>query len=43
VHTGAAPVLVRLVEQGYVDVLFAGNALAAHDIEGAIFGHLPGR
>jgi lysine-ketoglutarate reductase/saccharopine dehydrogenase-like protein (TIGR00300 family) len=38
VHTGAAPAMVRLVEQGYVDVLFAGNALAAHDIEAALFG-----
>ncbi|MFP5345933.1 MAG: TIGR00300 family protein [Actinomycetes bacterium] len=38
VHTGAAPAMVRLVEAGYVDVLFAGNALAAHDIESSIFG-----
>lgn len=38
VHTGAAPAMVRLVEAGYVDVLFAGNALAAHDIESALFG-----
>jgi lysine-ketoglutarate reductase/saccharopine dehydrogenase-like protein (TIGR00300 family) len=38
VHTGAAPAMVSLVEAGYVDVLFAGNALAAHDIESAIFG-----
>src|SRR4051812_6892345 len=27
VHTGAAPAMVRLVRAGYVDVLFAGNAL----------------
>ena len=27
-----------LVEAGYVDVLFAGNALATHDIESALFG-----
>jgi lysine-ketoglutarate reductase/saccharopine dehydrogenase-like protein (TIGR00300 family) len=38
VHTGAAPAMVRLVDAGYVDVLFAGNALATHDIESALFG-----
>jgi len=38
VHTGAAPAMVALVEAGYVDVLFAGNALATHDIESAIYG-----
>jgi lysine-ketoglutarate reductase/saccharopine dehydrogenase-like protein (TIGR00300 family) len=38
VHTGAGPSLVRLIEAGYMDVLFAGNALATHDIEGALYG-----
>jgi lysine-ketoglutarate reductase/saccharopine dehydrogenase-like protein (TIGR00300 family) len=38
VHTGAAPAVVRLVRAGFVDVLFAGNALATHDIESALFG-----
>jgi lysine-ketoglutarate reductase/saccharopine dehydrogenase-like protein (TIGR00300 family) len=38
VHTGAAPAMVTLVENGYVDVLFAGNALATHDIESALYG-----
>jgi lysine-ketoglutarate reductase/saccharopine dehydrogenase-like protein (TIGR00300 family) len=38
VHTGAAPALVRLIERGYLDILFAGNALAVHDIEAALFG-----
>jgi lysine-ketoglutarate reductase/saccharopine dehydrogenase-like protein (TIGR00300 family) len=38
VHTGSARLLVRLIELGYVQVLFAGNALAAHDIESALFG-----
>src|SRR3954451_3682943 len=38
VHTGAAPAMVRLVGAGYVDVLFAGNALATHDIESALYG-----
>jgi lysine-ketoglutarate reductase/saccharopine dehydrogenase-like protein (TIGR00300 family) len=38
VHTGASPAMVRLVRAGYVDVLFAGNALATHDIESSLFG-----
>ncbi len=38
VHTGAAPAMVELVNAGYVDVLFAGNALATHDIEAALYG-----
>ena len=38
VHTGASPAMVALVEAGYVDVLFAGNALATHDIESALYG-----
>jgi len=38
VHTGAAAAMVSLVEAGYVDVLFAGNALATHDIEAALYG-----
>ena len=38
VHTGAAPAMVALVEHGFVDVLFAGNALATHDIESSLFG-----
>jgi lysine-ketoglutarate reductase/saccharopine dehydrogenase-like protein (TIGR00300 family) len=38
VHTGGAPALSRLVEHGYVDVLFAGNALAVHDIESNMYG-----
>ncbi len=38
VHTGAAPAMVALVKGGYVDVLFAGNALATHDIESALYG-----
>ena len=38
VHTGAAPAMVRLVRAGYVDILFAGNALATHDIEASLFG-----
>ena len=38
VHTGAAPAFTALVDHGYVDVLFAGNALATHDIESALYG-----
>ena len=38
VHTGAAPAMVALVRAGYVNVLFAGNALATHDIESALYG-----
>ena len=38
VHTGAAPAMVALVDAGFVDILFAGNALATHDIESALYG-----
>ena len=37
VRTGAAESLEKLIEWGYVNLLFAGNALAAHDIENALF------
>jgi lysine-ketoglutarate reductase/saccharopine dehydrogenase-like protein (TIGR00300 family) len=37
VHTGGAPHLVRLIGDGYVQRLLSGNALAVHDIEGAMF------
>lgn len=38
VHTGAAGYFEKLIGWGYVNLLFAGNALAAHDIENALFG-----
>ncbi|MDD2473341.1 MULTISPECIES: TIGR00300 family protein [unclassified Methanoculleus] len=38
VHTGAAGALARMIREGYIDVLFAGNALATHDIESNLFG-----
>lgn len=38
VHTGAAPYLERIIRAGWIDVLFAGNALATHDIEYALYG-----
>ena len=34
----AASSCKQLIRVGYVDVLFAGNALATHDIEQALFG-----
>jgi lysine-ketoglutarate reductase/saccharopine dehydrogenase-like protein (TIGR00300 family) len=38
VHTGGAPDLARLVSEGWIDVLFAGNGFAAHDIEANVLG-----
>ncbi|MEY2506545.1 MAG: hypothetical protein QOH01_874 [Verrucomicrobiota bacterium] len=38
VHSGAVPHLEKLIDWGFVDVLFGGNALALHDIENALFG-----
>jgi lysine-ketoglutarate reductase/saccharopine dehydrogenase-like protein (TIGR00300 family) len=38
VHTGASAAMVAMVDAGYVDVLFAGNALATHDIESSLYG-----
>ena len=38
VHTGAASYFCDLIRGGFVDVLLAGNALAVHDIEGALYG-----
>jgi lysine-ketoglutarate reductase/saccharopine dehydrogenase-like protein (TIGR00300 family) len=38
IHTGGAPDLARLVEGGWVDVLFAGNGFATHDIESNVLG-----
>ena len=38
VHTGASGYFSDLIRRGYVDVLLAGNALAVHDIEGALYG-----
>jgi len=38
VHTGAGSDLTRLIEEGWVNLIFAGNALATHDIESALFG-----
>jgi lysine-ketoglutarate reductase/saccharopine dehydrogenase-like protein (TIGR00300 family) len=38
VHTGAGPYLAELIRDGYVNAVFAGNALAVHDIESQFFG-----
>lgn len=38
VHTGSTEHLCHLIRQGYIQVLFAGNALATHDIEQSLFG-----
>lgn len=37
-HTGAGRYLEAVIRAGWIDVLFAGNALATHDIERALFG-----
>jgi lysine-ketoglutarate reductase/saccharopine dehydrogenase-like protein (TIGR00300 family) len=38
VHTGAAPDVARLVREGWIDVLFAGNGFATHDMESNVLG-----
>ena len=38
VHTGGSELGAKLVRAGFINVLFAGNALATHDIEQAFYG-----
>ncbi len=38
VHTGTRDNVAALIRAGYVNVLFAGNGLATHDIEMGMFG-----
>ncbi|HEY7289238.1 MAG TPA: TIGR00300 family protein [Vicinamibacterales bacterium] len=38
VHTGGGSYFCDLIRRGYVSVLLAGNALAVHDVEQALFG-----
>jgi lysine-ketoglutarate reductase/saccharopine dehydrogenase-like protein (TIGR00300 family) len=38
VHTGSVEHICDMIRLGYLDVLFAGNALATHDIESALYG-----
>lgn len=38
IHAGGRDALTWLIDQDYIHVLFAGNALAAHDMEAHLFG-----
>ncbi len=38
IHTGADEACASMFREEYIDILFAGNALATHDIEFNIFG-----
>jgi lysine-ketoglutarate reductase/saccharopine dehydrogenase-like protein (TIGR00300 family) len=38
IHSGAGDDLARLVREGYVDAISAGNGFAVHDLERAIYG-----
>jgi lysine-ketoglutarate reductase/saccharopine dehydrogenase-like protein (TIGR00300 family) len=38
VHTGSSEHVAWLIRNGYLNILFAGNALATHDIEQAFYG-----
>jgi lysine-ketoglutarate reductase/saccharopine dehydrogenase-like protein (TIGR00300 family) len=38
IHTGAGPDVAELVRAGWIDVLFAGNGFATHDIESSLLG-----
>ena len=38
VHSGGGEYFADLIRRGYVDALLAGNALAVHDVERALFG-----
>ena len=38
VHTGSSEHVARLIRDGWVNTLFAGNALATHDIEQSLYG-----
>jgi lysine-ketoglutarate reductase/saccharopine dehydrogenase-like protein (TIGR00300 family) len=38
VHTGASPDVARLLRGGWIDVLFAGNGFATHDMESNVLG-----
>ncbi|HZT67960.1 MAG TPA: TIGR00300 family protein [Acidimicrobiales bacterium] len=38
IHTGAGPDVARLVAAGWIDLLFAGNGFATHDIESNVLG-----
>ncbi len=38
IHTGTRELVAALIRERYINVLFAGNGLATHDIEVAMFG-----
>jgi lysine-ketoglutarate reductase/saccharopine dehydrogenase-like protein (TIGR00300 family) len=38
VHTAARERVARLIRKGYIQVIFGGNAIVAHDVEAAMFG-----
>ena len=38
IHSGCGPQLAKLISDGWIHVLFAGNALATHDIESNMLG-----
>jgi lysine-ketoglutarate reductase/saccharopine dehydrogenase-like protein (TIGR00300 family) len=38
VHTGAGRYVSSMIRGGYIQVMFTGNALAAHDIEASLYG-----
>lgn len=38
VHTGGVEHMCDMIRRGYIDVIFAGNALATHDIEQSFYG-----
>ncbi len=38
IHTGGSEAFGEIIRKGYVDALLAGNAIAVHDIENALFG-----
>jgi len=38
IHTGAGRDVAELLRQGYVQVIFGGNAIVTHDVESALYG-----
>ena len=38
VHTAARDHIAELIRRGYIQVIFGGNAIIAHDVEAAMFG-----
>ncbi|WGI17387.1 TIGR00300 family protein [Methanonatronarchaeum sp. AMET-Sl] len=37
-HTGCSEEISTLIREGYVDVIFGGNAIGVHDVERAMYG-----